>query len=967
MVTSSLPHRVWVALLLPLSAVPLSPLPQCREGEHYCSASDACWFMNVSQPEKFFNGRNDAWLERYFDSGYSRQRELLNDPYLNRGVVASRIRKNVCSVVCGHGLQATNFSCGALGCLRIADCPTASTAVIDRLAVMHSERDSDLYRAHATDEHIDEDMGDHRMTRHTLALNRSFVRMSVHGKPVPEGMSQQYFDRMILIRRSMQLQFYITMEPTVHPDQWREPIFDLPKAEIHSMDILVGWGCLDDYHNALGRLGCARVMPLGCNATIPNRFYEAGIRIRYTNVAEACEVSCGTCTLGTVPQYSPQNICEVSKDMLHCLESINAKPVCEPFDVETLYGTSCYDVQFCPQVQDLVHSRNKTCHAHCSSPISGVVCTSEGLYAPRQERGGYAFCVDTVSGEELNGTRVPVSERSALLCEVEISNKTSCQGSCGSLSQDIARPRILSLGKVVFKFSAGKAKSRALRGVLEQEIKHTTFKIEADTPGKVVLSVYPSVDKLMRLRGPKGVLLSRPPSMGVLSLAASIELEQKTLAFLQATLDTPLTWEAANEVMLYEPQMQWEPITTKTAVAEIPGKFRVTITQVAVAYTVMHVEFLDGFEKEQPPGGYYWGVYHPRVDGKCPIPDDAVFDPLEVKLHEKCITGDSSLRPLYCRSGDMTRKYGKLREQEVSFRDSHVRLSGWGSVLGKVVVLRGNGVHCALIVPQAEAGEGVALVADFSHETAQTSGVELSGSVNIWQRGPWEDTLIGVSLRAGEELRDVSFHISSKRLEEYPEGCAAGYTPDTDLYDPFAVMGGGVERSTLEECLTDKGAPNTVGTPHIPHDGVPNPFSDDQYVYRCPLGDLTPHMQSARHIVTNASNPANSNDAPVVYNYTAIHYHLNVVDSPGALRPSDASFRGGHTLVLLHEKRVVACARLTGKGGEAYVGLQQTTSEVTVHLIWGTLVGVACVAACVVLCVLRVKHRGSSAAKGLTP
>ena len=907
-----------MALLLPLSAVPLSPLPQCREGEHYCSVSDACWYMNASQPEKFFNGRNDAVLGKYFEShSWHRKRYEVG----KTDDVAGDILYNVCSVVCGHTPNA-KFACGSLGCVDIADCPTASTAVLFREWVPTYEANN-LVTIHTADTHGIEDVGYHDRRRHTLALNLSSVVLSLYGKPVPLESKQQYLDRMMtLASKAVPAYIHTAVHTVVNPHGWGNAT---PDAEIFELDITNRWSCRDNILTVVKK-GCKFLLPLGCDAQIPKRYLISGRASGGETVASVCEVSCGTCTLGTTPTGAPEeDVCANRAEVSLCVQYKKAQLACADSVVgEYARKSSCTEVELCPDVLAV----GTTCSALCPNSTD-VNCTKAGLYEPQQKRSGYAFCVDEVTGEELNGTRVPVSQESALLCRSQTDYIPICMWflsspACTSYAQDTARPRILSLGNVVFKFSAGKAKSVALRGVLEQEIKHGILKIEADTPGNVVLSVYPAVDELIR----SGLSVH---DTEMLFLATSVELEQTTLAFLQRTLDTPFTWEAANEVMLYEPEELWEPLATKTAVAEIPGKLRVTITKSYMSDAEVHVEFLNSFEKEQPPGGYYWGLYHPRVDGKCPIPDDAVFDPHRAGLHRDCVTKDRNLWPFICRRGDMTRKFGKLREQKALFKDASLELSGWGSALGKVVVLRGNGVHCALIVPQTEAGEGVALVADFSHETTQMSGVELSGSVNIWQKGPWEDTLIGVSLRAGEELRDVSFHISSKRLEEYPEGCAVGYTPDTDLFDPYAATvasQGRAERQSPKHCL------EYVNSSHA-----------KDYVFNCPVGDLTPHMLSARRIVTNASNPANSNDAPVVYTYTATHHYLNVVNSPGALRPSDASFRGGHTLVLLHEGRVVACARLTGKGdGEAYVGQQQQTSEVNMHLIWGAVVVVACAA-----------------------
>ena len=667
---------------------------------------------------------------------------------------------------------------------------------------------------------------------------------------------------------------HVEVVPVRYPVVWEQYNIELNTlAEVKT--IHSGWECSDNVQGWLwSHEGCRRLLPLGCEAEMPEEevgMFMRGANRNVTTVGELCGRSCGTCRSWMIPSTAPMSPSCEAGDVARCAAHLNSQYACTN-SVGTSPSGICYAVWYCPSL-----SQSDCPGGSCWRTLHSS-CTQHGYFEGKQQNTDFAYCVDS-AGTAWEGTYVALDRQSELTC----SKRPVCRGEDCKGRNSISEydsPVLYRFTTTELRFpglGVGEAK-RLREGLLG--ISSAAFVLETDwsRSREQVLSVSPSLP-VLRERLAEGGALDARLSAAVLSVQA----ERETHAYLKANAsNVTYTTKAISAWWLTDIQ---HPVLIRTVVAEIPGKIRVTITKSEMSDAEVHVEFLNGFEKEQPPGGYYWGVYHPRVDGKCPIPDDAVFDPNSKGRDQYCYEGDSMKRVEHCRPGDMTNKYGKL-QQNATFQDEVLSLSGRSSVLGKVVVLRGNGVHCALIVPQTEAGEGVALVADFSHETTQTSGVELSGSVNIWQRGPWEDTLIGVSLRAGEELRDVSFHISSKRLEEYPEGCTVGYYAERDIYDPLSVVsveyaeGEGRGRVSIDECA-----------------------SDDLHqfdIFNCPLGDLTPHMQSARHIVTNASNPANSDDAPVVYDYTVAHPFMYDSETP--------PFSDAQMLVIVHNRKAIACA-----------------------------------------------------------
>ena len=856
--------------------------------------SDACWLMNTTD-KAFFGGRYHANLEAFYEGkpAYIRDRRYAS--------AAVHILGKMCGTVCPF---EGYFACGGVGCTQIHDCTAPSTAVVPSTPI--TSLGGPLFTVRTE--------GNIGGLRHVLAINRSTVAITLYGQSIDETQRLPVFDTMVRLSRRpvahwvSSLAWHMTFGVVLHPAQWQ----GRPEAEVIAIDIIHGWDCEDDMFAEGISNGCATILPLGCAAEVPA---EARVADHGSvTVGDLCKVSCGTCDALTIPAYDPApDVC--AADAFHCINRMRATlyETCEAVKKDINSFIPCYIARYCPDVTaEQARKCEAACDPHyekCDVPCKrgeGRTCEDD-FFAAQQTDDGYVFCVDVLTGEELANTRVPSERREELTCQVLKVTKRHVTDT--PRWKSVAHSRIMTRTATVAHFHAGKARSRALRGLLIKAVPEAEFTFTRDNrTGASVVTASPSVTKLLQQQREK------PHSnFGVLGFAAAMEVERGVAGFLRASLDTPFTIESAMELALYEPERRLDTLREDTAVAEIPGKVVVTVRLAKkMRENVAHISvaFQNGFEQEQPKGGFYWGLYAQRMDGKCPIPDDAVFDPTGVGMVPNCLVGTSVSRSWSCRLGDLTRKLGKL-QHNATFVESKISLSGQGSVLGTVLVVRGHGwTHCALLTAPAEVG-GTALVADFSHETTQTSGVELSGSVNIWQKGPWEDTLISVSLRAGEELRNVSFHISSKRLEEYPEGCAAGYTPDTDLYDPFAVvlatLGRSVPRSSPSECLAKDGPSDTLLGPSS------SPSDDTHYEYRCPLGDLTPHMRAA-YIATKASNPANSNAAPVVYNYSVSHTYLNVAGTPGALRPNSELFRGGHTLVLLREGKVLACAQLQGKG-----------------------------------------------------
>ena len=837
---------------------------------------------------RYYGGGYDAVIEKYYATHpLGSILGAQGMPFHGDGILRS-----MCSMACN---EVGKFSCAGQDCIDINTCKS-STAVVS----------TTLSKALSDSLHVAEVRSflvwpsSKPIPHHFLGLNRSAVVITLLGKQLTKAQHLAYFDMLVRLfaAKFTHVEWHATFVPVLHPGEWEDPAGNVkrPEAEVTHIDLIKGWQCSDDMYNELLFSSCEIILPLGCSASPPQNVIEQTVSPN-TTVGDICKVSCGMCPEGEVVSTPPsRDVCADTSEVSLCMHLL--RRYCGNIDV---IPDVCSKVLYCPEVREV---RALPCGIVCK-PGEGRTC-EEGIFAAQQTDDGYVFCVDVLTGEELADTRVPSERREELSCAVP---KGKTKGGIWNVPSwmRVAHSRIMTRTATVAHFHAGKARSRALRGLLIKAVPEAEFTFTRDNrTGASVVTASPSVAKLLQQQR------ENPHSnFDVLGFAAAMEVERGVAGFLRASLDTPFTIESAMELALYEPERRLDTLREDTAVAEIPGKVVVTFRlakKMRENVTHISVAFQNGFEQEQPKGGFYWGLYAQRMDGKCPIPDDAVFDPTGVGMQPDCLVGDPAARSWSCRLGDLTRKLGKL-QHNATFVESKITLSGQGSVLGTVLVVRGHGwTHCALLTAPTEVG-GTALVADFSHETTQTSGVELSGSVNIWQKGPWEDTLISASLRAGEELRNVSFHISSKRLEEYPEGCAAGYTPDTDLYDPFAVvlatLGRSVPRSSPSECLAMDGPSDSIwGTS----------FSDYvHYEYRCPLGDLTPHMRAA-YIATKASNPANSNATPVVYNYTVSHTYLNVAGTPGALRPNSELFRGGHTLVLLREGKVLACAELQGKG-----------------------------------------------------
>eukprot|EP01061_Rhynchopus_euleeides_P040997 TRINITY_DN708_c0_g1_i2.p1 TRINITY_DN708_c0_g1~~TRINITY_DN708_c0_g1_i2.p1 ORF type:complete len:1021 (+),score=137.46 TRINITY_DN708_c0_g1_i2:33-3065(+) len=282
-----------------------------------------------------------------------------------------------------------------------------------------------------------------------------------------------------------------------------------------------------------------------------------------------------------------------------------------------------------------------------------------------------------------------------------------------------------------------------------------------------------------------------------------------------------------------------------------------------------------------------WGIYNPKQGG-CPLPDADVYNPNHQSVELGCFRG-VGFRRTTCRAGDFRNKFGDLLvggvgqdDSPLRLEDNSLRLSGWGSVEGRVLVIGGGGLPapiCAEIVRPATGfrHERTVMWANFSQQHNNTGVYGITGHLRLSQYDPASDTLIHVSLYSDTPLPDMSYHIAKRTVGSFGDAasCVADYRPARDMYNPF---GGVVE--DLKECLWK-------------HPKDANAETD------CPLGDLTPHLAVLETLPVHG---------------VATHSFLDLAHTLPALRPVDPMQDGGWAVVLLSGNATVACAPLVSEG-----------------------------------------------------
>ena len=281
-------------------------------------------------------------------------------------------------------------------------------------------------------------------------------------------------------------------------------------------------------------------------------------------------------------------------------------------------------------------------------------------------------------------------------------------------------------------------------------------------------------------------------------------------------------------------------------------------------------------------GGITWGVYEPTADGKCPIPDDNVYDPMKLGYFRECRSYGPAERRNVCRVGDFEGKHKLLNtnHQVVDLEDNTLPVSGWASIQGKLLVLGTSPPTCQIIGgSESSIAVQTSLIANFSGPLQEAlPGPSVSGAIVLTQPAPASDTLISVSLKG--DAKNVSYHISRRRLSAMEGGCAA-YSAEEDIYGPLRRNYHGVRGGSVAAC---EGIHPMMGPYHT----------------GCPEGDLTPRLQHLRNL------PAFG---------TASHPYLDVAAAAPAgpgLRPPrlDGTFEIGWTVVVLASGVPIACAPL---------------------------------------------------------
>eukprot|EP01060_Flectonema_neradi_P022188 TRINITY_DN3046_c0_g3_i1.p1 TRINITY_DN3046_c0_g3~~TRINITY_DN3046_c0_g3_i1.p1 ORF type:complete len:1514 (+),score=217.40 TRINITY_DN3046_c0_g3_i1:905-5446(+) len=303
-----------------------------------------------------------------------------------------------------------------------------------------------------------------------------------------------------------------------------------------------------------------------------------------------------------------------------------------------------------------------------------------------------------------------------------------------------------------------------------------------------------------------------------------------------------------------------------------------------------------------------WGIYPPSKDGRCPIPDQRIWDPTETQRNSLCHQSDKE-RWIWCRLGDLSGKHGVLPAGRAAEGPEYTRddwtlpLSGWASAAGQMLVLGLDPPLCAVIGPEMK----TQLVAKFNYT--------LEGSLEFKQTYEGHDTQVSFSMKFHKLALDtMSYDIRIYKGRYYNRGCPS--LTEADIFNPYNV-----DVAQESNCISGQ--------------STNSPF-------HCKLGDL--------------SRRYGKYTFPVPGTAFITDQYLDTIGPDDALFPRNSSeFKGLHVQIISQTSgEVVDCANLDIYGVDpplppSYSDTSDSTSEKMGWVILGLAVVLGLVVICIVI------------------
>eukprot|EP01061_Rhynchopus_euleeides_P040998 TRINITY_DN708_c0_g1_i3.p1 TRINITY_DN708_c0_g1~~TRINITY_DN708_c0_g1_i3.p1 ORF type:complete len:1008 (+),score=149.67 TRINITY_DN708_c0_g1_i3:33-3026(+) len=671
-----------------------------------------------------------------------------------------------------------------------------------------------------------------------------------------------------------------------------------------------------------------------------------------TSIGDLCAGHCDTCPafLERVEvDECPDDAVVRCENLLRDMWITGPCPQLYNFDARRPHSATCDPVMTCRSVKELVARR-------CVSVVPGGRCERTQWREDCDERGEdfavlradetntTAWCVDPITGLTVPGTEVPYNDRSSLVCTVprvlnrrwcsdwnywheNVNRALPCRPRHGGFAYlPVHRLVAVATLEVMLDRMPDAAEREALVGLLNRTAPRAEVAVHSVGAGQQTrLTMRPAADAW---RAAAVQMAEDPVALHPSGSRAHIEAIHTALSATGVSIAAQTLHDTTDLVSTDSFTGSFGPVTsTRTSQAYQPVLLHHRERQAnhLVADFTHHgsVTFdsdFDGFSEESMRQNLVsitaklgplfrraasshrgdpqlqrlgWGIYNPKY-GKCPLPDDGVYDPLRLHLllgRDKLYTAPHTcfLNRTLCRAGDFRNKFGDLLvggvgqdDSPLRLEDNSLRLSGWGSVEGRVLVIGGGGLPapiCAEIVRPATGfrHERTVMWANFSQQHNNTGVYGITGHLRLSQYDPASDTLIHVSLYSDTPLPDMSYHIAKRTVGSFGDAasCVADYRPARDMYNPFGGVVGNLTR-----CLRKH-------------------FMNANAETDCPLGDLTPHLAVLETLPVHG---------------VATHSFLDLAHTLPALRPVDPMQDGGWAVVLLSGNATVACAPLVSEG-----------------------------------------------------
>ena len=421
-----------------------------------------------------------------------------------------------------------------------------------------------------------------------------------------------------------------------------------PIPSVTTFDAAAGVVCGDDVHSHYTVGACLSFINADttkCNESLPASYILTSNAHKSSNLARlVCRKSCNSC-----PPLIDEDACGGGFVVNTCLHMLKTTSHLEGYcsdttqKLEYMKDSVCWEALRCRAIDDylLEHCAAHKCETLIKQPrFAGYTCdpSDTSLFNATQSTTHSAFCVQRITGDPIPGTTVPIADLPLLHCTAPQEPNTHLK----ACQESIHPPGTCSL-------TADSAKIEALevRGVMVTIEPRLHDTVVREVQGKVPSADVTLEDGVLRCYPHIDVGGAATATRQALLFSEAVTLEREVGATLQH-LGVDVTAVVSTQRTVYVLASVGRP-QRRLLEARFEG-------QLVVTFTGEHMHHVDGEEEDRTVSSTRvtlqhlglraedammtsWGIYEGNLAGRCPVPDEAVWDPYRVGLLRECVKG----------------------------------------------------------------------------------------------------------------------------------------------------------------------------------------------------------------------------------------------------------------------------------------------------------------------------------------